>query len=87
MSTLTCTILGVFHGGRDPALSARMAILDRRDAVRNQVMLEMRGFVGDQATQPYHGSPNWPCIHAQSHYDYWNEHLARISIPAPSARI
>lgn len=39
-------------------------------------MLEPRGFVGDQATQPYHGSPETAvCIHSQSHYDFWNTTL------------
>jgi MOSC domain-containing protein YiiM len=44
-----------------------------RDRVTGPARLETRGFVGDQATQPYHGSPDLAvCIHAQTHYDFWN---------------
>jgi MOSC domain-containing protein YiiM len=47
-----------------------------RDRVVGPVRLETRGFVGDQATQPYHGSPDLAiCIHSQTHYDFWNSTL------------
>lgn len=78
MSTLTCTILGVFVGGTKTLRDERGAWQSSiaRGAATGPVMLEMRGFVGDQATQPYHGSPELAvCIHTQSHYDYWNAHL------------
>jgi MOSC domain-containing protein YiiM len=47
-----------------------------RDRVTGPTRLETRGFAGDQATQPYHGTPDLAvCIHAQTHYDFWNATL------------
>jgi MOSC domain-containing protein YiiM len=70
-----CRILGVFVGGPktlvDKQGSWHSSIA--RDRIQDPVQLDMRGFHGDQATQPYHGSPELAvCIHAQSHYNFWN---------------
>jgi len=47
-----------------------------RDRLDAPAQLEIRGFVGDQATQPYHGSPDIAvCLHSQTHYDFWNSTL------------
>jgi MOSC domain-containing protein YiiM len=46
-----------------------------RDKVDGPVQLEMRGFVGDKATQPFHGTPDLAvCGHLLDHYRFWNEH-------------
>jgi MOSC domain-containing protein YiiM len=45
-----------------------------RDRVDGPVEVEMRGFVGDRATQPYHGTPELAvCSHLLGHYRFWNE--------------
>lgn len=44
-----------------------------RDRVEGPVQLELRGFVGDEATQPYHGTPDLAvCVHLLDHYQFWN---------------
>jgi MOSC domain-containing protein YiiM len=44
-----------------------------KQAVLGPVALETRGFVGDQSTQSYHGSPEAAvCFHALAHYEFWN---------------
>ncbi len=44
-----------------------------REPVVQPCQLTSQGFVGDQATQPYHGSDDLAvCIHAQTHYSFWN---------------
>jgi MOSC domain-containing protein YiiM len=78
MSLLPCSALALFVGEpktlRDARGEWRSSIA--RDRVTEPVQLEIRGFVGDQATQSYHGSPELAvCIHAQHHYDFWNATL------------
>jgi MOSC domain-containing protein YiiM len=47
-----------------------------RDHVQGPAQLEMRGFVGDQVTQPYHGSLETAvCLHSLTHYSFWNSTL------------
>ncbi|MEM7032112.1 MAG: MOSC domain-containing protein [Chloroflexota bacterium] len=47
-----------------------------RDKMEGPVEIEIRGLVGDKATQPYHGGRNSAiCCHAMDHYHYWNAHL------------
>src|SRR4051812_36355385 len=73
-----CHILGLFVGGPKTLVDARGQWRSSiaRDSMEEPTQLEMRGFVGDQATQSYHGSPEIAvCIHAQSHYDFWNTTL------------
>ena len=44
-----------------------------RDRVEGPIQIEMRGLVGDQATQPYHGSTECAiCCHLLDHYRFWN---------------
>lgn len=44
-----------------------------RDRVEGPVQVERRGLVGDQATQPYHGSSECAvCCHLLDHYRFWN---------------
>jgi MOSC domain-containing protein YiiM len=79
-----CHVLGVFIGGPKTLVDAqgewRSSI--SRDRVKGPTPLEIRGFVGDQATQPYHGSPDLAvCLHAQSHYDFWNSTLGTYLQP------
>lgn len=46
-----------------------------RDLINGPVTLEQRGLVGDQATQPYHGTPEIAvCCHFLDHYRFWNAH-------------
>jgi MOSC domain-containing protein YiiM len=73
-----CHIVGVFIGGpktlRDQRGEWRSSIA--RDHVSGLVQLEMRGFVGDQVTQPYHGSLETAvCLHSLTHYTFWNRTL------------
>lgn len=78
MALPPCSVLAIFVGGPKTLVDAqgewRSSIAHAR--VDGPVQLEMRGYVGDQATQVYHGSPELAvCIHAQSHYDFWNATL------------
>lgn len=78
MSLPSCHILAIFVGGPKTLVDARGTWRSSiaRDRVEGPIRLELRGFVGDRATQPYHGSPETAvCIHAQSHYDFWNTTL------------
>jgi MOSC domain-containing protein YiiM len=72
-----CRILGVFIGGPKDLLDVdgewRSSIA--RDPVDGPALLETRGFVGDKATQDYHGHlPAAVCLHSLTHYQFWNEH-------------
>src|SRR5262245_8385010 len=78
MTYPTCHIVGVFVGGpktlRDQRGEWRSSIA--RDSVQGAVQLEMGGFVGDQVTQPYHGSLETAvCLHSLTHYLFWNSTL------------
>ena len=78
MTDQPCHILGIFVGKTKTLTDVRGEWQSSiaRDRVDGPVQLETRGFVGDQATQPYHGSPDIAiCIHSQTHYDFWNETL------------
>jgi MOSC domain-containing protein YiiM len=78
MSLLQCHILAIFIGGPKTLVDTRGQWRSSiaRDRLDGLARLEVRGFVGDQATQSYHGSPELAvCIHAQSHYDFWNTTL------------
>jgi MOSC domain-containing protein YiiM len=71
-------ILGLFIGGTKTLVDNRGEWQSSiaRERVDGPTRLEHRGFVGDHATQPYHGSLETAvCIHSQSHYDYWNAML------------
>jgi MOSC domain-containing protein YiiM len=47
-----------------------------RDRVSGVAELEVRGFVGDQVTQSYHGSLETAvCLHSLTHYCFWNSTL------------
>ncbi|MCU0491363.1 MAG: MOSC domain-containing protein [Chloroflexaceae bacterium] len=73
-----CRALALFVGGPKTLTDSRGEWCSSiaRERVDAPVQLEMRGFVGDQATQSYHGSPELAvCLHAQSHYDFWNATL------------
>lgn len=75
MPPLQDHILAVFIGGpktlRDARGEWRSSIA--RDLVHGLAHLEPRGFVGDQATQPYHGSLETAvCLHSVTHYQFWN---------------
>jgi MOSC domain-containing protein YiiM len=78
MSDPPCHILGIFAGKTKTLVDARGAWQSSiaRNRVEGAAQLEIRGFVGDQATQPYHGSPDLAvCLHSQTHYDFWNAAL------------
>lgn len=78
MTDSTCHVLAVSVGEPKALTDSRGEWRSSiaRDRVTGPVRLERRGFVGDQATQPYHGSPELAvCIHAQTHYDFWNAAL------------
>lgn len=78
MSLPDCKILGVFIGETKTLVDARGEWRSsiQRDRVVGPAQLGIRGFVGDKATQSYHGSPDMAvCLHAQTHYDYWNSTL------------
>jgi MOSC domain-containing protein YiiM len=77
-------VVGVFVGGpktlRDARGTWRSSIL--RDPVLGPAMVEQRGLVGDQATQPYHGSLETAvCLHSLGHYQFWNEHYGLSLAP------
>ena len=75
MSCPSCHIRSIFAGKTKSLVDARGEWQSSiaRDRVEGTAQLEMRGFVGDQATQPYHGSTETAvCIHSQTHYDFWN---------------
>lgn len=79
-----CRVLALFVGGPKTLVDARGEWRSSiaRDRVDGRVELDARGFVGDQATQPYHGSPEAAvCLHAQRHYDHWNETLGMTMRP------
>lgn len=82
LSLTQCQIVGVFVGGPKILFDERGEWQSSiaRDCVNEQVTLETRGFVGDQATQSYHGSPNLAvCIHSLTHYSFWNT-LLKINL-------
>jgi MOSC domain-containing protein YiiM len=71
-------VVAVFIGGprtlHDERGEWRSSIA--RDRVRGPAQLEARGFVGDQVTQPYHGSLETAvCIHSLTHDAFWNSAL------------
>jgi len=71
-------VAAVFVGGpktlRDQRGKWRSSIA--RDRVDGIAQLETRGFVGDQVTQPYHGSLETAvCLHSLAHYTFWNSTL------------
>jgi MOSC domain-containing protein YiiM len=73
-----CRVLGIFVGKTKTLTDARgdWQSSIARDRVEGPAHLELRGFVGDQATQSYHGSPDIAvCLHSQTHYDFWNATL------------
>jgi MOSC domain-containing protein YiiM len=77
-------VIGVFTGGPKTLYDARGEWISSigRDPVRGPAALETRGFVGDQATQPYHGSLETAvCLHPLAHYPYWNEHYGMSLAP------
>jgi MOSC domain-containing protein YiiM len=72
-----CHIVGVFVGGpkdlQDAGGGWRSSIA--RDPVTGPAILETRGFVGDRATQSYHGHPDSAvCFHSLTHYQFWKDH-------------
>lgn len=78
MPLLPCSVLAIFVGGPKTLVDARGEWRSSiaRERVAGSAQLTIGGFVGDQATQSYHGSPELAvCIHAQSHYDFWNATL------------
>lgn len=77
-------IVGVFVGGpqtlRDERGEWRSSIA--RASVSGPVQLEHRGLVGDQATQPYHGTPELAvCLHFLAHYQFWNQRYGLKLLP------
>src|SRR6266496_5467949 len=84
MTRVPCSVLAIFIGGPKTLVDARGAWRSSiaRDRVTTLAQLEIGGFVGDQATQSYHGSPELAiCIHAQTHYDFWNATLGMCLQP------
>jgi MOSC domain-containing protein YiiM len=78
MYLLPCSVLAIFIGGPKTLVDERGEWRSSiaRDRAHGPAQLELRGFVGDQATQSYHGSPELAvCIHSQSHYAFWNAAL------------
>lgn len=78
-SPLQGQIRGIFVGGpktlSDDQGEWRSSI--SRDPVQGPTQLEIRGFVGDKATQPYHGSLETAvCLHANAHYQFWDRHYS-----------
>ena len=78
MSLTLGHVVAVFVGGpktlRDQRGEWRSSIA--RDRVQEAAQLEMRGFIGDQATQRYHGSLETAvCLHSLTHYTFWNSSL------------
>jgi len=84
MTPSTCHVLAVFIGGPKTLVDARGEWCSSiaRNRIEQSVRLEITGFLGDQATQSYHGSPELAvCIHAQRHYDFWNATLGMCLQP------
>jgi MOSC domain-containing protein YiiM len=53
-----------------------------RDLVHGPIVLEQRGLVGDQATQPYHGTLETAvCCHFLDHYRFWQERYGIVLEP------
>jgi MOSC domain-containing protein YiiM len=78
MTLAQCYVVSIFIGGPKTLVDARGEWRSSiaRDRVEGPARLEVGGFAGDQATQPYHGSADLAvCIHSQGHYDYWNRTL------------
>jgi MOSC domain-containing protein YiiM len=68
-------VAGVFVGGPKTLRDANGEWVSSiaRQPVLGPARLERRGFVGDQATRPYHGDlEKAVCLHSLSHYEYWN---------------
>ena len=83
-SCTSCRIAAIFVGGPKTLTDARGEWRSSiaRDRVYGSAQLEIRGFVGDQVTQPYHGSPELAvCIHSLAHYDFWNKRLRMTMQP------
>lgn len=79
-----CRIMGVFVGGPKTLYDARGEWRSSiaRESVAGPAQLEKRGFVGDQATQPYHGSLETAvCLHSLAHYAFWNATLGLVLGP------
>jgi MOSC domain-containing protein YiiM len=75
MTTPPCRILAIFVGEPKTLVDERGTWRSSiaRDRKSHSIQLETTGFQGDRATQAYHGSPELAvCIHAQSHYTFWN---------------
>lgn len=75
---------GIFIGGPKTLHDAQgeWASSIARDPVDGPAVLETRGFVGDRATQPYHGSLDLAvCLHSLAHYRFWNEHYGMRLAP------
>lgn len=71
-------IEAVFSGGPkdmfDQNGSWRSSIQRKRQS--GAVVVSMQGIVGDQVTQPYHGSPDAAlCVHLTDHYSFWKRRL------------
>jgi MOSC domain-containing protein YiiM len=84
MSISACQIASIFVGGPKTLTDARGEWRSSiaRDRVHGTAQLEIRGFVGDQATQPYHGSPELAvCIYSLAHYHFWNKTLGMTMQP------
>src|SRR5688572_29006557 len=84
MSVPPCQLAAVFVGGPKTLSDARGKWRSSiaRDRVHGSAQLEIRGFVGDQATQRYHGSAELAvCIYSLTHYDFWNRTLGMTMQP------
>lgn len=84
MFPFSCRIVAVFIGGPKTLRDARGEWQSSiaRDNVAGAVQLEARGFVSDQATQPYHGSLETAvCLHSLTHYQFWNKHYGTNLAP------
>ena len=78
MSPKPCHVLDIFVGKTKTLVDSRGEWQSSiaRERADGLARLEITGFEGDEATQPYHGSLNLAvCIHSQTHYDFWNETL------------
>lgn len=77
-------VIGVFTGGPKTLRDANGEWVSSiaRDPVLGPAVLETRGLVGDDATQPYHGSREAAvCLHSLAHYQFWNEHYGMRLAP------
>jgi MOSC domain-containing protein YiiM len=84
MSISGCQVAAIFVGSPKTLSDARGEWRSSiaRDRVYGPAQLENRGFVGDQVTQPYHGSSDLAvCIHSLAHYNFWNETLGMTMQP------